>query len=494
MWKVQLGRLLFGEVRIENEFLKQIKEVQVKDEYMQRIREQINEGKAQEFNVREDDLVRFHERICVPNDDGLKSKILEEAHKSKYTIHPGVTKMYHDLKNIFWWPGMKADITNFVSRCLTCQKVKVEHQRPAGLLQPLEIPIWKWDNISMDFIMGLPRTILGYDAIWVIVDRLTKSAHFLAMKSTYTLDRLAQLYVKEIVRLHGIPSSIVSDRDPRFTSNFWKSLQKALGTKLHFSTAYHPQTDGQTERINQILEDMLRACILELKGNWDAYLPLAEFAYNNSYQSSICMAPFEALYGRKCRSPLCWTKLSERSIIGPEIVDQTSKQIENIRNKLIIAQSRQKSYADKRRRPLEFEVGDHVFLKVSPVTAVGRSIKRRKLSPKYLGPFEILAKIGPIAYRLALPPNLSQIHDVFHVSQLKKYQPDSSHIIEYENIALQDNLSFVVSPDKIIDVKIKQLRNKAIPLVKVVWKGLSLEEATWEMESEMKQKYPHLFQ
>ena len=238
---------------------------------------------------------------------------------------------------------------------------------------------------------------------------------------------------------------------------------------------------------------MLRACILELKGNWDAYLPLAEFAYNNSYQSSIGMAPFEALYGRKCRSPLCWTELSERSITGPEIVDQTSRQIENIRQKLITAQSRQKSYADRRRRPLEFEIGDHVFLKVSPVTGVGRSIKVRKLSPKYLGPFEILAKVGPVAYRLALPPNLAQIHDVFHVAQLKKYQPDPSHIIEYENVALQDNLSFVVSPDRIIDVKAKQLRNKSIPLVKVVWKGLSPEEATWEMESEMRQKYPHLF-
>ena len=238
---------------------------------------------------------------------------------------------------------------------------------------------------------------------------------------------------------------------------------------------------------------MLSACILELKGNWDAYLPLAEFAYNNSYQSSVGMAPFEALYGRKCRSPLCWTELSERSIIGPEIVDQTSRQIENIRQKLITAQSRQKSYADRRRRPLEFEIGDHVFLKVSPVTGVGRSIKVRKLNPKYLGPFEILAKVGPVAYRLALPPNLAQIHDVFHVSQLKKYQPDPSHIIEYENVALQDNLSFVVSPDRIIDVKVKQLRNKYIPLVKVVWKGLSPEEATWEMESEMRQKYPHLF-
>ena len=196
---------------------------------------------------------------------------------------------------------------------------------------------------------------------------------------------------------------------------------------------------------------MLRACVLDFKGSWDHYLPLAEFAYNNSYHASIQMAPYEALYGRKCQSPLCWTELSEKKLYGPDLVEQTTEQIKLIRKRLLAAQSRQKSYADKRRRPLEFEVGDHVFLKVSPVTGIGRAIKRRKLSPRYIGPFEILTKRGPVAYQLALPPNLSRLHDVFHVSQLKKYQPDPEHVIEYEDIDVQDDHTYVVEPERIID-------------------------------------------
>jgi len=186
---------------------------------------------------------------------------------------------------------------------------------------------------------------------------------------------------------------------------------------------------------------MLRACVLDFKGSWDHFLPLAEFAYNNSYHASIKKAPYEALYGRKCQSPLCWTELNERRLYGPDLVDQTTEQIRTIKKRLLTAQSRQKSYADKRRRYLEFEVGDHVFLKVSPVTGIGRAIKRKKLSPCYIGPFEILARIGAVAYRIALPPNLSRLHDVFHVSQLKKYQPDPEHIMEYEDVDMRDDLT-----------------------------------------------------
>lgn len=429
----------------------------------------------------------------IPRLDNLRERILDEAHKSKYTLHPGGTKMYHDLKGMFWWPGMKRDVTRYVSRCLTCQKVKAEHQKPSGFLQPLDIPQWKWESVSMDFIVGLPRAAAGYDAIWVIVDRLTKSAHFLAIRTQYPPEKLAKLYIKEIVRLHGVPESIVSDRDPRFTSRFWRALQERLGSSLRLSTAYHPQTDGQTERTIQTLEDMLRACVLDFKGNWDEHLPLVEFAYNNSYHSSIRMAPYEALYGRKCRSPVCWTELGERSLYGPDIVDQTSEQIRVIRQRLLAAQSRQKSYADLRRKPLEFEVGDHVFLKVSPTTGVGRSMKARKLTPKYVGPFQILSKVGPVAYRLALPPNLSQLHDVFHVSQLKKYQPDPSHIIRYDDIELKENLSFELRPERIVDREVKRLRNKMVPLVKVIWRSASREEATWETEAKMRSSYPELF-
>ena len=196
---------------------------------------------------------------------------------------------------------MKKEISEFVYAYLVDQKAKIEHQKPSGMLQPLDVPEWKWDSVSMDFVVGLPRTPKGLDAIRVIMNRLTKSAHFIPIKIRYSLERLAELYVREIVRLHGVPSSIVFDRDPRFSSRFWESLHKALGTKLRLSSAYHPQTDGQIERTIQSLEDLLRACILEQGGSWDSFLPLIEFTYNNSYHSSIGMAPYETLYGRKCR-------------------------------------------------------------------------------------------------------------------------------------------------------------------------------------------------
>ena len=223
-------------------------------------------------------IIRFQNRICIPKNEGIKSELLNEGHKSQYSIHPGSSKMYQDLKKQFWWHGMKKDIAEFVSKCLTCQQIKAEHQKPAGPMPLSEIPIWKWEQITMDFVMGLPKTRKKHDAIWVIVDRLTKSAHFLAITKTQSLEDLAQLYIKEIVRLHGIPLSIISDRDPRFTARFWKSLQAAMGTQLKFSSAYHPQTDGQSERTIRTLEDMLRACSLDWHGSWDDYLPLIEFA------------------------------------------------------------------------------------------------------------------------------------------------------------------------------------------------------------------------
>ena len=201
----------------------------------------------------------------------------------------------------------------------------------------------------MDFVTHLPRTPRRHDAVWVIVDRLTKSAQFLAVRMTFTLEEFCRLYIQEIIWLHGVPMSIVSDRDPRFMAHFWKSFQKAMGTQLKMSTAFHLQTDGQSERTIQILEDMLRACVLDLKGSWEEHLPLVEFAYNNSYQASIQMTPYKALYGRPCRSPICWTKVEESSITGPNPIRETSEKVNLIRKCLLTAQSRQKSYADRRR-------------------------------------------------------------------------------------------------------------------------------------------------
>ena len=235
--------------------------------------------------------------------------------------------MYHDLRRQYYWSEMKRHVGDFIRQCLTCQQVKAEHQKPAGILQPLEIAEWKWEHITMDFVTHFPRTSRKHDAIWVIVDRLTKSAHFLVVRMTFTLEELCRLYIREIVRLHGVPVSIVSDRDPRFMSQFWKSFQKAIGTQLSMSIIFHPQTDAQSERTIHILEDMLRACVLDLKGSWEEHLLLIEFAYNNSYQVSIQMAPYEALYGRPCRSPICWTEVGERFITGPDLIRDTSDKV-----------------------------------------------------------------------------------------------------------------------------------------------------------------------
>ncbi|RVX07100.1 Transposon Ty3-I Gag-Pol polyprotein [Vitis vinifera] len=325
-------------------------------------------------------------RLCVPNDGDLN----EEAHYSRLAIHPGETKMYKDLRQNYWWLGMKRDITQFVAQCLVCQQVKVERQRPVRFLQPLSIPEWKWEHITMDFVTGLPRTLEGNNVIWVIVDQLTKSAHFLPMKVNFSMDRLASLYIKEIVRMHGVPISIVSDRDPRFTSRFWHSLQKALG--------------------------------------------LGRFV------ESLCFGP-----KRRCRSPICWDDVGKKKLLRPELV-----------------------------RDLEFEVGDHVFLKVSPMKSIMRFGRKRKLSPRFVGPFEVLERVGTLAYKVALPLSLSKIHNVFHVLTLRKYIYDPSHVVELEPIQISEDLTYEEVPVQIVDVIDKILRHAVVKLVKVQWSNHSI--------------------
>ncbi|GKA06017.1 reverse transcriptase domain-containing protein [Tanacetum coccineum] len=378
--------------------------------------------------------------------------------RKRYSVHPGADKMYHDLQDMYWWPGMKKDIAIYVSKCLTFSKVKAEHQRPSGLLQQPEIPEWKLDKITMDFITKLPRTKCGHDTIWVIVDRLTKLAHFLEIREDYSTRRLARLYIDEIVGRHGFPVSIILDRDGRFTSRFWQTLQKALGMRLDMSTAYHPQTDGQSECTIQTLEDMLRVCVIDFGGNWDVHLPLVEFSYNNSYHSSIQCAPFEALYGRKCRSPILWAEIGESSLIGPELVQETTKKVVLITEKLKAARDCQKSYADN----------------------------RRKLAPRYLGPFEILERIGPVAYRLRLPKELSKVRDTFHVSILKKCLADANLHVPLDEFKVDKTLHFVEKPVEIMDREVKTLKHNKIPNVKVCWNSKRGLEFTWEREDHMK--------
>ncbi|GKA21044.1 putative reverse transcriptase domain-containing protein [Tanacetum coccineum] len=311
-------------------------------------------GMIKNLEPRADGTLCLKNRSWIPCFGDLRALIMHESHKSKYSIHPGSDKMYQDLKKLYWWPNMKAEIATYVSKCMTCAKVKAEYQKPSGLLVQPKIPEWKWENITMDFMTKLPKMASGQDMIWVIVDRLTKSAHFLPAKENDSMEKLTRQYLKEVVSRHGVPVSIISDRDGRFVSQFWQSLQEAFGTQLDMSTAYHPETDGQSERTIQTLEDMLRACVIDFGKGWDRHLPLIEFSYNNSYHTSIKAAPFEALYSRKCRSPISWAEVGDAQLIRPEIVRETTEKIIQIKHRLQALPDRQKRYADKRRKPLEF--------------------------------------------------------------------------------------------------------------------------------------------
>ncbi|KAJ0913566.1 putative nucleotidyltransferase, Ribonuclease H [Helianthus annuus] len=305
---------------------------------------------------------------------------------------------------------------------------------------------------------------------------------------------LAQFYVDKIVALHGIPVSIISDRDTGYTSHFWKSFQQSWGTCLNFSTAYHPQTDGHCKRTIRTLEDMLRACAIDLGGSWDKNLPLIEFSYNNSYHTSIKAAPFGALYGRKCRSPVCWAEVGDVQLSGPEIVFETSDKIVQIRDRLKAARDRQKSYADPKRKDFHFEIGDKVLLKVSPWKGVMRFGKKGKLSPRYIGPFEVTEHIRSVAYKLNLPEELSGIHNVFHICNLKKCFADESLVIPHTDVHIYESLEFVEKPLSIEGRQVKKLRRKHVPIVKVKWDARRGSEFTWEVESTMKEKYPYLVQ
>ncbi|GJT67375.1 putative reverse transcriptase domain-containing protein [Tanacetum coccineum] len=354
------------------------------------------------------DRILAAQKEAVPLKGDVRTLIMDETHKLKFSVHPRVDKMYYDLRDWYWWSGMKKDIAVYVSKCLTCLKVKAKHQRPYGLLQQPEIPEWKWEGITMDFVTKLPRTSSGHDIIWVIVERLTKSAHFLPMHEDYKMDRLARLYLNEIVARHGVPISIIYDHDSRFTSRFWQSMQEALGTLLDMSMAYHPQTD-------------------------------VEFLYNNSYHSSVRCALFEALYGRKCRSPIMWAEIGEGRLIGHELVQETTEKISQIKDRLKAVRDRQKSYVDKRRKPLEFSVGNYVLLKVSPWKGVVRFGKKGKLAPRFVGPFEIIKK---------------------------KCMADPTLQVPLDEIQVDDKLNFVEEPVKILEREVKKLKQSRIAIVK----------------------------
>ncbi|XP_073018003.1 uncharacterized protein [Primulina eburnea] len=362
---------IVSSIQVEPQIVSKIKAAQRTDPHVHRLKELTQTGQSEKFSVASDGCLRYQGRLVVPNLIDLKESILREAHCSRHSV-------------------------------------KAERMRPGGMLHSLEVPQWNWEHIAMDFVTHLPRSNRGCDAIWVIVDRLSKSAHFIPYDRTCTYKKMAKMYIDHVVRLHGVPVTIVSDRDPR--------------------------------------------------------------------------------------SPICWEDVGERQMSMPEFIQEMKEKVEMIRKRMKAAQDRQASYANKRRRPLEFQVGDQVFLKVSPFRGTMRFGRKGKLAPRYIGPYAIVERIGTLAYRLDLPQSLSAIHDVFHVSMLRKYEPDPSHVLRTDEVELDSSLSYVEHPVQILDRKEKQLRNKTIPLVMVQWSRHGREEATWELEAKMRQEWPHLFE
>ena len=419
-------------------------------------------------------------RICIPADRSIIKEILQQVHDTPVAGHLGIDKTFELARRDYYWPTLRQDVESYVRSCDTCQRTKATNQPKFGLLQSLPIPEQRWEDISMDFIGPLPLSPQGHDAITVFVDRLTKRVHLIPSKTTDSAEDIAKIFVREIYRLHGLPKSIVSDRDARFTSEFWLSVHKAIGTTLRMSTAFHPQTDGQTERTNRTLQEIIRASIDYNQENWDLLLPLTEFAINNATSSSTGFSPFFLDTGQ-----------NPRTIDLQAVPMNTSKQVDDFLNRLKIlqavakenlikAQTRQTENANQSRQNPKFKTGDQVMLSTAHYILASHSQRQaRKFNPRWIGPFKIIESIGTNAFRLELPKN-SRIHPTVNVEHLKPFIPNDPSSFPNRSVAppkpliIDDQIEFEV--DRILDSRQHHKRTEYL----VLWKGYSLDQATWE--------------
>jgi hypothetical protein len=436
------------------------------------------------------DSLWYKDCLYLCKNSQLKQKVLLELHTSPVGGHSGFLKTYHRVKKDFFWDGLKTDVQRFVVECLVCQQNKVETINTPGLLQPLSIPSQRWEEVSMDFITGLPKSE-GKSVIMVIVDRLTKYAHFCALSHPFKASTVATSFMETVQKLHGSPKIIVSDRDPIFTGHFWTELFSCLGTQLAHSSSYHPQSDGQTEIVNKCLEGYLRCFVSDKQTQWFKWLPLEEWWYNTSFHTATKMTPFMALYGY--HPPSITSSLKEKSKVQAveDHIENQQQVLQILKDNLTMAQNRMKQQADQHRSERSFEVGDWVFLRLQPYKQMSlkQAKKDNKLSPKYYGPYKVLQKIGTMAYKLELPAS-SRVHPVFHVSCLKKVIGNK---IPVQTILpkLDKEGKIILEPEAITDTRIRQLRNRSISEYLIKWRKLPAKDSTWEDESFI-QKHPEL--
>jgi hypothetical protein len=432
-------------------------------------------------------VLLYEGRLVLSRQSVLIPKMMEEFHTTPQGGHSGFYRTYRRFAANVYWVGMKRTVQEYVKACDVCQRQKYLASSPGGLLQPLPIPDRIWEDLSMDFITGLPKS-KGYEAILVVVDRLSKYAHFVPLKHPYTARVIAEVFVKEIVRLHGIPLSIVSDRDPIFMSSFWKELFKLQGTKLKVSTAYHPETDGQTEVVNRCLETYLRCFIADQPKTWSNWLAWAEYWFNTSFNASTERTPYEVVYGRAPPTITRWVQGETRvEAVQKELVDR-DEALKQLREQLMRAQDRMKQMADKKRCDKSFAIGEWVFVKLRAHRQ--KSVVSRisaKLAARYYGPYPIVARVGAVAYQLRLPAG-SKVHPVFHVSLLKKAMGE--YHVEDNLPELEGEQGMLIEHDEVLARRTVQVQGEKVDQVLIRWKGQVMEEATWEDTLVMKSQFP----
>ena len=436
------------------------------------------------------EVLYYKHRIYISKNNPLKQDILSYMHDSPISGHTGSEKTLQRARKDFFWKGMKSDIQAYIKHCEVCQRAKGENTKPTGLLQPLPIPTRPWFSISMDFIEGLPKSN-QFSAILVVVDRFTKYAHFIPLSHPYNAPKIAQLFLHNVIRLHGLPNNIISNRDPTFTSKFWGELFRVQGVKLLMSTAYHPQTDGQTEATNKTLEGYLRCYVGDNPKGWSNWLTMAEYCYNTSYHTSTKTTPFEATYGYPPPSIIDYVPGSTQVQATEHHLQDRTEQLLKIKQQLTKAQERQKKQADKGRTDREYKEGEWVYLKLQPFRQVSMQRKKNgKLAYKYFGPFKILKRVGSVAYQLDLPKE-ARIHNTFHVSLLKKWvgkdHPPEQWLPDFESTQRPQP-----KPAEILDRRTTTTRRKEKEEVLLRWEGQPAEDAVWVETEWLQREYPHL--